>query len=127
MGNSGDKPLTGGWEEDMDNLNNRRTHPVGQKKGNELGLHDMTGNVDEWCADWAPYFDIQGIEPYTTESQINPTGPTFGSSRVHRGGSWASSAESCRVSCRGYYYGEPVTRKAYIGFRVASSVDQQWG
>ena len=69
-----------------------KTHPVGMKQANELGLYDMTGNVYEWCQD--------RIRSYVKSSQINPTGAVRGAWRVFRGGSWNSYMRNCRLSFR---------------------------
>ena len=70
----------------------QRTHDVGQKKPNAWGLHDVHGNVWEWCQDW--FGDYQGA------AQTDPTGPASGEIRVLRGGSWSFDPWSCRSSAR---------------------------
>jgi formylglycine-generating enzyme required for sulfatase activity len=88
-----------------------RTHPVGTKRANELGIHDMTGNVWEWVSDW--------FGTYPSTDQTNPQGPSSGSGRVIRGGCWSRDAGGCRVSSR--HDRTPGIRYNLVGFRLASS------
>jgi formylglycine-generating enzyme required for sulfatase activity len=90
---------------------NLRTHSVGTKKPNELGIHDMSGNVWEWCQDWS------GDYPSEPQPQINPTGPDSGGLRVLRGGSWSIDARRCRSADLGNFV--PTIRAYYVGFRLA--------
>lgn len=89
-----------------------KTQPVGLKLANELGLYDMSGNVDEWC------FDRFGF--YSALSQTNPLGADDGICRVYRGGSWEQTAGFCRSSDRSNY-GTSKNRIYNLGFRLALS------
>jgi formylglycine-generating enzyme required for sulfatase activity len=71
-----------------------KTHPVGQKKPNEVGLHDMSGNVWEWC------HDVYDASYYATSPSSDPTGPSSGDLHVLRGGSWRTYPGMCTVSIR---------------------------
>ena len=86
-----------------------QTHAVGGKLANGLGLHDMAGNVWEWCQDW--------YGPYSSASVTNPTGPTTGTSRLLRGGDWFYYSSDCRASQR--VAGTPGDFYDRIGFRAA--------
>ena len=85
------------------------THPCGTKRANALGIYDMSGNVYEWCKDWYS-------SSYTSYDTNNPTGPSSGSYRVNRGGSWYSYATGCRVANRSD--NSPGYSNYFLGFRV---------
>ncbi|MDO4629501.1 MAG: formylglycine-generating enzyme family protein, partial [Planctomycetia bacterium] len=86
------------------------THQVGTKQANAWGLYDMHGNVYEWCQDWYGSYD----ESPTSD----PSGPSSGSRRVVRGGSWFNGAKLCRSADRVSY--SPELRIDFLGFRVCS-------
>jgi formylglycine-generating enzyme required for sulfatase activity len=86
----------------------RETHPVGQKQANAWGIHDMSGNVWEWCQDWYGSSYPSGTK--------NPTGASSGSGRVDRGGSWDGGAGGVRSANRGGL--GPGLRDRYLGFRL---------
>jgi hypothetical protein len=93
--------------------NSKKTHPVATKQPNELGIYDMTGNVDEWCQDW--YDDSY----YRNSPSKDPSGPTSGTHRVYRGHNWYSTAKRCRVSSLDRH--DPSGGNYFMGFRLAMS------
>ena len=89
-------------------------HPVGQKKPNELGIYDMSGNMWEWCSDyWGKYIDLP---------QTNPTGPPTGAYRVVRGGAFFSDGFLCRNAYR-YYMSTDI--QVACGFRLVLPAEQK--
>jgi formylglycine-generating enzyme required for sulfatase activity len=94
-----------------------RARPVGSYAANPWGLHDMHGNVWEWCRDWFHRPRPGGTDPdlYEPKGMTNPDGTT---SRVRRGGAWIETEPFCRSACRLPF--EPHRRSDHIGFRVVA-------
>lgn len=99
-----------GWYEDN---SNKQTHPVGEKKPNELGIYDMNGNAGEWCHDkYEPHY-------YQNSPKDNPQGSASGGYNVVRGGFWSGYRRYCTVSFRDANNGDAML--VDYGFRVARS------
>ena len=83
-------------------------HTVGTKLSNPWEMHNMHGNVFEWCQDW--------FGAYTAGAQTDPTGPAEGTFRVRRGGSFGSSSPGTRSAERSSH--SPDERNAFLGVRL---------
>jgi formylglycine-generating enzyme required for sulfatase activity len=90
-----------------------KIHPIGQKDPNSLGLHDMSGNVREWC------WDRYNASYYAKSPAKNPAGPETGGYRVSRGGGWQYGTKYIRVTDRSI--DAPTTLLNYMGLRVVRS------
>jgi formylglycine-generating enzyme required for sulfatase activity len=126
--NKARQPNTTGWSKTYAGSNsigdcawysgysNNKTHEVGKKTANEIGLQDMSGNVYEWC--WDRYGGIYGNSGTVadTGTLTDYTGAVSGLYRVIRGGSWINSASGCALAYRNYH--GPTRRYYGIGFRI---------
>lgn len=92
---------------------NHRTHPVGRKKPNELDLHDMMGNVSEWCSDW------YGENYYSVGTSNDPKGASSGEYKVIRGCSFGSYEKHFRFAVRHFLV--PAYNDSHTGFRLAQT------
>lgn len=108
FGNYCDRSCECAWRDTTAQDGYFHTAPVGSFLPNAWGLHDMHGNVWEWCWDWwAPYADA---------ALVDPQGPSGGSHKAERGGCWETGPGMCRAAYR--HNVEPDQKRSYLGFRI---------
>ena len=112
-GSSGQLGEHGWFEDNAHDVGENYAHLVDQKRANGFRLSDMHGNVWEWCSDW------HDTEYYKTSPVNDPQGPSSGSCRVVRGGSWDFTLRYCRSANR--YGFTPSKHYCSLGFRVVRS------
>ncbi|MFQ5328463.1 MAG: formylglycine-generating enzyme family protein [Thermodesulfobacteriota bacterium] len=100
------------WYEDNAS---KKTHPVGEKRANGIGLYDMSGNVNEWVQDW------YAKDYYSNTPRDNPRGPSSGEDKVLRGGSFGI-AKLARTANRNFFFAEHSLK--YFGLRLALSAQE---
>lgn len=115
--NSGDNELEDAWSAEILQSNDCKTKIIGQKNANEIGIHDMSGNVWEWCSDYYKR------DYYQKSPEVNPKNSDSDSNRVCRGGSWGRSKNQCTISSRGSE--KENSRQKYLGFRLAHDSDKK--
>jgi len=109
---SNDLDEVGWYNENSDN----EPHDVGLKKANELGLHDMSGNIEEMCWNWFEYERVDHDKDPFTDFVL----PIMGQARIFKGGSWATSCIRCRPAFRGRCV--PSLKFLFFGMRIARSL-----
>lgn len=111
--------LAAGWYCGSDYTGGEQgTRPVGQLEANAAGLHDVHGNVWEWCWDW--YGDYRLLDTDGDGVVLDPSGPVTGTERVIRGGSWYSGTAECRSANRGFRF--PDSADDLVGLRVVRTI-----
>jgi formylglycine-generating enzyme required for sulfatase activity len=113
--NFADSNTTFPWRDPGINDGFAETAPVGSypRGASPFGIEDLSGNVFEWCLDC--------FEPYRGKDIVNRRGPTNGTQRIYRGGSWRSKASSLRASAR--HFNMPNYASSDVGFRLVCEVD----
>jgi formylglycine-generating enzyme required for sulfatase activity len=112
--NIGDQPTSFGEHAWFIQNSGKTTHPVGEKKPNAWGIHDLYGNLGEWCADWY-------ANPYPKGDAVDPQGPPAGQSKVIRGGAWGDDPINARSAYRNA--NGPDGAHDGIGFRCVMVVE----